>query len=309
MVYRLFLVSGWRIGKGEGYADMEYAMMVTMGAVTQDTMVVTTVHDCQVKDHLPDHLFGCHDLTVDFIVTPARTIKCDYKPKPTGIIWRLLNTAKLREIPILNSLREMERQSGKDVTLKDEINSSEVLESVMENSGSTSHSSDVAVCGDYNYSQPTSNISKKLETTETTDSAQVPICSQRQPRMGRLRDAAYMGLRSHYSSSVNKADKTISKTSQGVPNSPSTASKSLNERTAVEFSVYVGNIPLTSTEAMMLSALNEIGVVPNRTQWLGQKGYAFLHFVDNVNAKDCIHKVCGMEFNGRLLKCATFKSK
>lgn len=40
---------GWRIGKGEGYADLEYAMMVSMGAVHQGTPVVTIVHDCQVR--------------------------------------------------------------------------------------------------------------------------------------------------------------------------------------------------------------------------------------------------------------------
>lgn len=39
---------GWRIGKGEGYADLEYAMMVSMGAVSKETPVVTIVHDCQV---------------------------------------------------------------------------------------------------------------------------------------------------------------------------------------------------------------------------------------------------------------------
>lgn len=39
---------GWRIGKGEGYADLEYAMMASMGAVSQGTPVVTIVHDCQV---------------------------------------------------------------------------------------------------------------------------------------------------------------------------------------------------------------------------------------------------------------------
>ncbi|KAH0619664.1 hypothetical protein JD844_000522 [Phrynosoma platyrhinos] len=39
----------WRIGKGEGYADMEYAMMVSMGAVKEDTVVVTAVHDCQIS--------------------------------------------------------------------------------------------------------------------------------------------------------------------------------------------------------------------------------------------------------------------
>ena len=44
----LHCLLGWRIGKGEGYADLEYAMMVSMGAVSQGTPVVTIVHDCQV---------------------------------------------------------------------------------------------------------------------------------------------------------------------------------------------------------------------------------------------------------------------
>ena len=55
--------TGFRIGKGEGYADMEYAMMVTMGAVNQVTVVITTVHDCQVVD-IPDQLVDDHDLMV-----------------------------------------------------------------------------------------------------------------------------------------------------------------------------------------------------------------------------------------------------
>lgn len=57
------LPQGYRIGKGEGYADMEYAMMVTMGAVNQDTVVVSTVHDCQVVD-IPEDLTDGHDLMV-----------------------------------------------------------------------------------------------------------------------------------------------------------------------------------------------------------------------------------------------------
>ncbi|XP_059849179.1 methenyltetrahydrofolate synthase domain-containing protein isoform X7 [Hypanus sabinus] len=39
---------GWRIGKGEGFADLEYSMMVSMGSIDENTVVVTTVHDCQV---------------------------------------------------------------------------------------------------------------------------------------------------------------------------------------------------------------------------------------------------------------------
>ncbi|NXI54593.1 MTHSD protein, partial [Chloroceryle aenea] len=114
---------GWRIGKGEGYADMEYAMMVSMGAVQDDTPVITIVHDCQVVD-IAEELLDDHDLTVDYILTPTRTIKTNCKrPKPQGIMWhkaRALSSEMLGKIPILQSLRYREAQAGKDVTLRDE---------------------------------------------------------------------------------------------------------------------------------------------------------------------------------------------
>lgn len=43
---------------------MEYAMMVTMGAVNHHTVVITTVHDCQIVD-IPDELTDDHDLMVN----------------------------------------------------------------------------------------------------------------------------------------------------------------------------------------------------------------------------------------------------
>ncbi|XP_065704041.1 methenyltetrahydrofolate synthase domain-containing protein isoform X2 [Patagioenas fasciata] len=111
---------GWRIGKGEGYADMEYAMMVSMGAVQEDTPVVTIVHDCQVLD-IAEELLDDHDVTVDYILTPTRTIKTDCKrPKPQGILWHKVSYEMLEKIPILKSLRYREKQAGKDVTLQDE---------------------------------------------------------------------------------------------------------------------------------------------------------------------------------------------
>ncbi|EFB15536.1 hypothetical protein PANDA_001235, partial [Ailuropoda melanoleuca] len=111
---------GWRIGKGEGYADLEYAMMVSMGAVSQGTPVVTIVHDCQVIN-IPEALLEDHDLTVDYILTPTRVIAtgCE-RPKPTGILWSKISCEVMGKIPILRSLRYRERQAGKDVTLQDE---------------------------------------------------------------------------------------------------------------------------------------------------------------------------------------------
>ncbi|NXD39028.1 MTHSD protein, partial [Copsychus sechellarum] len=114
---------GWRIGKGEGYADMEYAMMVSMGAVQEDTPVVTIVHDCQVLD-IAEELLDDHDLTVDYILTPTRTIQTNCKrPKPQGIMWHKASSILIQmlgKIPILKTLRSREKQSGKDVTLQDE---------------------------------------------------------------------------------------------------------------------------------------------------------------------------------------------
>ncbi|NXO16360.1 MTHSD protein, partial [Oriolus oriolus] len=113
---------GWRIGKGEGYADMEYAMMVSMGAVQEDTPVVTIVHDCQVLD-IAEELLDDHDLTVDYILTPTRTIQTNCKrPKPQGIMWHKakFSSEMLGKIPILKTLRSREKQAGKDVTLQDE---------------------------------------------------------------------------------------------------------------------------------------------------------------------------------------------
>ncbi|NWU31463.1 MTHSD protein, partial [Dyaphorophyia castanea] len=113
---------GWRIGKGEGYADMEYAMMVSMGAVQEDTPVVTIVHDCQVLD-IAEELLDDHDLTVDYILTPTRTIQTNCKrPKPQGIMWHKASyiSEMLGKIPILRTLRSREKQAGKDITLQDE---------------------------------------------------------------------------------------------------------------------------------------------------------------------------------------------
>nr|XP_007992466.2 methenyltetrahydrofolate synthase domain-containing protein isoform X4 [Chlorocebus sabaeus] len=111
---------GWRIGKGEGYADLEYAMMVSMGAVSKETPVVTIVHDCQVVD-IPEELLEEHDITVDYILTPTRVIAtgCE-RPQPMGITWSKISREMMEKIPVLRSLRAREQQAGKDVTLQGE---------------------------------------------------------------------------------------------------------------------------------------------------------------------------------------------
>ena len=39
-----------RIGKGAGYADLEFALLAELGLVTERTQIATTVHDVQVPE-------------------------------------------------------------------------------------------------------------------------------------------------------------------------------------------------------------------------------------------------------------------
>lgn len=95
--------SGARAGKGEGYAELEYAMLRMFGKVSATTPVVTTVHEAQIVPELPLEPF---DVPVDAIVTPQRLIQTKtQQPKPDGIYWDLLPEAKVKEIPLLGELR------------------------------------------------------------------------------------------------------------------------------------------------------------------------------------------------------------
>ncbi|MDK2463644.1 MAG: 5-formyltetrahydrofolate cyclo-ligase [Candidatus Korarchaeota archaeon] len=94
---------GSRLGKGHGYSDLEFAILSEVGAVTQDTPVVTTVHDLQVVDRV---LSSDHDVPVDVIVTPTRVIRAPKRKKPSRIEWELLSEGALRDMPILRDIRE-----------------------------------------------------------------------------------------------------------------------------------------------------------------------------------------------------------
>ena len=90
-------------------------------AITDDTLVVTTVHDCQVFDQLPADIFESHDLSVDVIVTPTEVFRVSERlKKPEGIQWSLLSRDKFDQIPILKEIQYKEMKNGKDTRLKGE---------------------------------------------------------------------------------------------------------------------------------------------------------------------------------------------
>jgi 5-formyltetrahydrofolate cyclo-ligase len=81
---------GARLGKGGGYSDLEYAMLREAGKLNEDTPVITIVHDLQVVDlEIP---MEEHDLPVDIIVTPTRTLLAERAyPKPKGVLRGLVS--------------------------------------------------------------------------------------------------------------------------------------------------------------------------------------------------------------------------
>ncbi|EMA72477.1 5-formyltetrahydrofolate cyclo-ligase [Halorubrum distributum] len=101
---------GARIGKGEGYSDLEWAVLRELGAVDADTTVATTVHELSVLDG-PESAAGAdadlpapdaHDVPLDLVVTPERTVRTDTPyPRPDGVDWDALGAEKLAEIPVL----------------------------------------------------------------------------------------------------------------------------------------------------------------------------------------------------------------
>jgi 5-formyltetrahydrofolate cyclo-ligase len=98
---------GQRIGKGGGYSDLEFALGVYFGFVTDQTVIATTVHDIQVvDDNLP---VLAHDIPVDLVATPTRLLRTPHPPRPEGIDW----TIAPNDIPILLAIRDGARKRRK----------------------------------------------------------------------------------------------------------------------------------------------------------------------------------------------------
>ena len=94
---------GDRVGKGEGYAELEFAVLRQTGRVPENVPIATTVHDAQVVDAIPRQPF---DVTLDLVCTPTRTLRIQQRgPRPPGVLWEHLSEERLHEMPILEALR------------------------------------------------------------------------------------------------------------------------------------------------------------------------------------------------------------
>jgi 5-formyltetrahydrofolate cyclo-ligase len=92
---------GVRVGKGGGYSDLEFALLVEAGLVGDETTLATTVHPLQVLDEeLPETE---HDFRVDLVVTPDETLTTPSPRRPPGILWSHLTPEKIAAIPVLSA--------------------------------------------------------------------------------------------------------------------------------------------------------------------------------------------------------------
>ncbi len=95
--------NGARVGKGEGFSELEYGTLRELGIVDDTIPIATTVHDLQLVPIVPLEPF---DVPVDIIVTPSQVIRAsETPPRPTGILWQYLDSARLEAMPILAELR------------------------------------------------------------------------------------------------------------------------------------------------------------------------------------------------------------
>jgi len=94
---------GERIGKGEGYSEMEYAILRELDLIRESVPIMTTVHELQVVESVPHE---DHDVAVDYIVTPKRILEIKaLRRRPQGITWSKVTPEMMQRMPVLGQLR------------------------------------------------------------------------------------------------------------------------------------------------------------------------------------------------------------
>ncbi|XP_029167567.1 methenyltetrahydrofolate synthase domain-containing protein [Nylanderia fulva] len=254
---------GYRLGKGEGFADLEFAMMMRMGTITENTVVITTVHDCQIVDYLPPQLFKEYDVPVDIIVTPTQTIFV--KPrlkKPSGILWHMLSERKLKTMQVLQQLKEMDEKDGKIVILKEvdsDIETHRYIKNRVKYSKNKKH---------HNIKKDAANIENS-----TVEGVKDKILKPRFPRR-----RTYKKTKVEEENNLSNAEVQTKGESNGK--SAPRRRKNLRTRTKahIDFSLKLSNISSGVRVRDLKNALLERGIKPNEITWQGYRGICYLHF-------------------------------
>jgi 5-formyltetrahydrofolate cyclo-ligase len=96
-------LNGARVGKGGGFSDLEFGLLVEEGRIDEHSVIATTVHPIQiVREHI---MMTAHDLPIDIVATPRAVIEVENAfDRPRGILWDHLQPPQIREIPILERM-------------------------------------------------------------------------------------------------------------------------------------------------------------------------------------------------------------
>jgi 5-formyltetrahydrofolate cyclo-ligase len=91
---------GARVGKGGGYSELEFALLIEEKKIARNTPIVTSVHPLQIVDEeIP---MTEHDIPLTAIITPDEIIEIQSRMKrPEGIYWKMLPAEKIAAIPVL----------------------------------------------------------------------------------------------------------------------------------------------------------------------------------------------------------------
>ncbi len=96
------IINGVRLGKGGGFSDLEYAILLEAGKISREVYTIVLAHDYQVLNYpIP---FEVYDTPVDLAITPSRMLRIKERIKrPNGLYCNLLSKEH-KELSIIKSL-------------------------------------------------------------------------------------------------------------------------------------------------------------------------------------------------------------
>ncbi len=315
-------VHGRRLGKGEGFADLEFAMAASNGSVSpSSTLVCCTVHDCQVLDHLPEHLFGPHDVPVDVIATPTRVIRVERRlPKPTRILWNMLTREKFAQVGVLKEMQFKERRSGVDVRLAEDLAEGVALEEksggrqkgergAKGQQGKNKRATNEAVMTTSNGTEIPNghaNTTKSKDSNASASAAEAKTAKRSQGRKKEARQSKANNTNGNASAQHSKEG-----SEEGV-NGSATDDEKMSRRQQQQQqqqrkTIFLGRIPRSCRAKELKDAMSERGVDTTgglNMVWKGGKGFAFLNLDERAYAvghDEVLRRLAGIRLRGQAL--------
>ncbi|CAH1156066.1 unnamed protein product [Phaedon cochleariae] len=240
---------GYRIGKGAGYADMEFALFKEMKAINDQVVIVTIVHDSQVFDELPKDIFKEYDVPIDFIITPTQIIEVKHDlSKPEGIFWNHLTLRQVETKTVLSELKKKHESEGKDTTLKEYDPEEKVY------------------------------FPRYYPRYYRSKSKPKPLSDRTNKKAGSQKDQRIKSRSASSAKSERNGPKENKENAENVENVSPQNKLRKRKRPNNYYSLRVGNIQRSVRVRDLKNALTEKGIKPRNITWKGSRGFCFLHY-------------------------------